>query len=150
MIIWGFSERKQKFGEKVQRKGRKRLTSSTPCTALLPPRSWQSWWLQLLWQNRRLRKLPRVKKISRRAAWQLTTLRANPYSLGFGQKNWDYRFKMLWIVCVAKNYHLFLSFYLVSIRNLASKLQKSWFCVVNLANFEKVPDGGRWYTKIWI
>ena len=78
------------------------------------------------------------------------SLRANPYSFGFGQRNWDFCLKMLWIVCVARNYLFFLSSYLVSIRNLASKLQKSWFCLVNLANFEKVPDGGRWYTKIWI
>ena len=61
---------------------------------------------------------------------------AKPYSLGFGQKIWDYCVKMLWIVCVARNYLFFLSFYLVSIQNLASKLQKSWLCVVNLADLK--------------
>ena len=45
--------------------------------------------------------------------------------IGVQTKNCDYWLKMLCIVCVARNYLLFLSFYLVSIQNLASKLQKS-------------------------
>ena len=33
---------------------------------------------------------------------------------------------------------------------LGIKVSKVMILRINLANFEKAPDGGRWYTKIWI
>ena len=57
---------------------------------------------------------------------------------------------MLSIVYGARNNVWILTKHPSSVKELGAKLTKLQFHVVNLAKIEKVPDGGRWYTKIWI
>ena len=68
----------------------------------------------------------------------LKTHRASPYAFWVGQKNWVYWLKMVRVLCGARVCSWFWSFPIFSDRNSASKLEKIEFCVVILANFEKV------------